>query len=201
MSNSQQLLALASLVQSAALVHQLAHTGTCDTPNNTASLNSIITNSTDIEAIFSSPADLSTGLKTLNVALGNRPKSVHSIVLYAFTLITLEKKLMKNKKLLHQLSDEIIGLQKACEFFPINHPNSIARLAQLYKSTLGVLRPTVMISGKQIYLSNQSTADHIRALLLAGIRAASLWKSQGGRIWQLVFYKKRLLKSLNSIDF
>ncbi len=196
----QQTLALASLLQTTALVEQLASTGTCDSKSNELSLKSIITNSTNVEEVFGSPKNLFIGLETMKIALGKKTKSVQNIVLYALTLINLEKKLMKNQQLLTQLSSEIDAIKKQ-DFFEISHSNSLARLAELYKSTLGELNPRVMVSGEQIYLSNQHTANHIRALLLAGIRAVSLWKSQGGRTWQLLFNKKKTLKLVKSMDF
>ena len=196
----QQTLALASLLQTTALVEQLASTGTCDSKSNELSLKSIITNSTNVEEVFGSPKNLFIGLETMKIALGKKTKSVQNIVLYALTLINLEKKLMKNQQLLTQLSSEIDAIKKQ-DFFAISHSNSLARLAELYKSTLGELNPRVMVSGEQIYLTNQHTANHIRALLLAGIRAVSLWKSQGGRTWQLLFNKKKTLKLVKSMDF
>ena len=36
-------------------------------------------------------------------------------------------------------------------------------------------------------------ADLIRALLLAGIRSAFLWRQLGGRRWKLLFRRRRLL--------
>ena len=196
----QQTLALASLLQTTALVDQLASTGTCDSKSNKVSLKSIMTNSTNVEEVFDSPKDLSIGLNALTVAFGKKTKSMQNIIFYSFALINLEKKLMKNQKLLAQISGEIDVIKKQ-DFFEIGHSNSLARLAELYKSTLGELNPRIMVSGEQIYLSNPHTANHIRALLLAGIRAVSLWKSQGGKTWQLLLNKKKTLKLVNSMDF
>ncbi|MFP6775255.1 MAG: high frequency lysogenization protein HflD [PS1 clade bacterium] len=195
-----QTLALASLIQTTVLVDQLASTGKCDNLNNEASLNSIVTNSTNIKEVYKSTNDLSTGLNALKVAFDNKSKSMQKIIFYSLALIKLEKKLMKNQQLLNKISNEI-EIIKGQDFFEISHSNSIARLAQLYKSTLGSLNPRIMVTGEQIYLTNQHTANHIRALLLAGIRAVSLWKSQGGRTWQLLFNKKKTLKLVNSMDF
>ena len=186
----EQTLALASLLQTTTLVDQLASTGTCDSRGNKVSLQSIVTNSTNVEEVFVSPKDLSTGLNALKVVLGKKSKSMRNTVLYALALINLEKKLMKDQELLTKISDEINTI-KGQDFFEISHSNSLARLAELYKSTLGELNPRIMVSGEQIYLSNQHTANHIRALLLAGIRAVSLWKSQGGKTWQLLINKKK----------
>lgn len=185
-----QTLALASLIQTTALVDQLALTGKCDSETNKASLKSIITTSSNIEDVFGSIKDLSTGLNALKIALGEKSKSMHNIIFYSLALIKLEKKLMNNKELLNEISNEI-NVIKNQDFFEISHSNSLARLANLYKITLGSLNPRIMVTGEQIYLTNQHTANHIRALLLAGIRAVSLWKSQGGKTWQLLLNKKR----------
>jgi len=195
-----QTLALASLIQTTALVDQLALTGKCDSETNKASLKSIITTSSNIEDVFGSIKDLSTGLNALKIALGEKSKSMHNIIFYSLALIKLEKKLMNNKELLNEISNEI-NVIKNQDFFEISHSNSLARLANLYKITLGNLNPRIMVTGEQIYLTNQHTANHIRALLLAGIRAVSLWKSQGGKTWQLLLNKKKTLKLVNSMDF
>jgi high frequency lysogenization protein len=198
--HTQRTLALASVLQTAALVDQLASTGTCDSDSDKASLKSIITNSTNIEEVFTLPKDLATGLNSLKIAFGKKAKDTQNVVFYSLSLINLEKKLMKEQTLLSKISTEIAQIKKQ-EFFEIHHANSLARLAELYKSTLGELNPTIMVNGEQIHLSNQRTANHIRALLLAGIRAVSLWKSQGGRTWQLLLGKKKTLKLVNTMDF
>ena len=196
---AKQTLALASIFQTTALVHQLASTGQCDSHSNKASLNSIVSQSDDIDEIFSSPEDLRIGLESLKTILEKKPISMQNIMLYSTALINLEKKLMKKPQLLTQISAEIDHIKKQ-DFFDIHHSNSIARLAELYKNTLGSLNPTIMVRGEQIYLTNRHTANHIRALLLAGIRAVSLWKSQGGKTWHLLLNKKKTLRYVNSLD-
>lgn len=194
-----QTLALASILQTTALVDQLASTGTCDANSNQASLKSIITSSTKLEEVFNPKQDLLVGIAALKVVLGNKTKHIQQVILYALALINLEKKLMKNQTLLNQITLEI-NLIKNQNFFEIYHANSVARLAQLYKSTLGGLSPRIMVNGEEIYLSNKHTANHIRALLLAGIRAVSLWKSQGGKTWHLLFNKKKILNLIGSLE-
>jgi len=196
---AKQTLALASIFQTTALVHQLASTGQCDNHSNKASLNSIVSQSDDVDEIFSSPEDLRVGFESLKTLLEKKPISMQNIMLYSTALINLEKKLMKKPQLLTQISAEIDNINKQ-DFFDIHHSNSIARLAELYKNTLGSLNPTIMVRGEQIYLTNRHTANHIRALLLAGIRAVSLWKSQGGKTWHLLLNKKKTLRYVNSLD-
>jgi len=196
---AKQTLALASIFQTTSLVHQLASTGQCDSHSNKASLNSIVSQSDDIDEIFSSPEDLRVGFESLKTLLEKKPINMQNIMLYSTALINLEKKLMKKPQLLTQISAEIDHIKKQ-DFFDIHHSNSIARLAELYKNTLGSLNPTIMVRGEQIYLTNRHTANHIRALLLAGIRAVSLWKSQGGKTWHLLLNKKKTLRYVNSLD-
>ena len=196
---AKQTLALASIFQTTALVHQLASTGKCDSHSNKASLNSIVSKSVNVDEIFSSPEDLRVGFESLKTLLEKKPINMQNIMLYSTALINLEKKLMKKPQLLTQISAEIDHLKKQ-DFFDVHHTNSIARLAELYKNTLGSLNPTIMVRGEQIYLTNRQTANHIRALLLAGIRAVSLWKSQGGKTWHLLLNKKKTLRYVNSLD-
>ena len=196
---AKQTLALASIFPTTALVHQLASTGQCDSHSNRASLNSIVSKSDNVDEIFSSPEDLRVGFESLKTLLDKKSISMQNIMLYSTALINLEKKLMKNPQLLTQISAEIDHLKKQ-DFFDVHHTNSIARLAELYKNTLGSLNPTIMVRGEQIYLTNRQTANHIRALLLAGIRAVSLWKSQGGKTWHLLLNKKKTLRYVNSLD-
>jgi len=195
---AKQTLALASIFQSSSLVHQLASTGQCDSHSNKMSLNSIVIDSDSIDEIFTSPEDLQIGFNSLKDALEKKSIDMHNVMLYATALINLEKKLMKKPQLLKLITSEIELINRQ-EFFDINHSNSIARLAELYKNTLGSLSPTIMVRGEQIYLSNQKTANHIRALLLAGIRAVSLWKSQGGKTWHLLLNKKKTLQYIQSL--
>ena len=44
------------------------------------------------------------------------------------------------------------------------------------------------------FLQNPRNAERIRALLLAGIRSATLWRQLGGNRWQLFFSRRKILK-------
>ncbi len=197
--SEQQTLALASIFQTTTLVHQLASSGNCDTDSNIASLNSIVSQGTSIKEVFNSPEDLKIGISSLKTVLAPNPANMKNVMLYTTTLINLEKKLMKEPYLLNKISREIENIKKQ-NFFDIHHKNTIAKFAELYKNTIGGLNPTIMVRGEQIYLTNQNTANNIRALLLAGIRAVSLWKSQGGKTWHLLLNKKKTLQYVDNLS-
>jgi high frequency lysogenization protein len=48
-----------------------------------------------------------------------------------------------------------------------------------------------MVAGEQNYLQKTETAARVRTLLLAGIRAAVLWRQLGGSKWKLLFARKK----------
>ena len=100
---AQKTLALASIFQSTALVHQLALTGKCDVHTNKASLSSIVSESDSIDEIFTSPEDLKLGFDSLKLILEKKTIDMHNVMLYATALINLEKKLMKKPHLLLSL--------------------------------------------------------------------------------------------------
>ena len=56
-----------------------------------------------------------------------------------------------------------------------------------------------MGSGEHNYLANPANADRIRALLLAGMRSAVLWRQLGGSRWQILFKRKHIITEARRI--
>jgi len=77
--------------------------------------------------------------------------------------------------------------------------DTIDDLAQLYARTISTLTPRIIVSGEHGYLTNPRTAARVRAVLLAGIRAAYLWNQLGGRRWHLVFRRSRTGKAADQL--
>nr|WP_255210858.1 DUF489 family protein [Methylogaea oryzae] len=75
----------------------------------------------------------------------------------------------------------------------------VAELAGLYQQTISTLLPKVMVGGEPGYLRQTRNTDHIRALLLAGIRSAVLWRQSGGNRWKLFFQRRRVLDTAVSL--
>ncbi len=194
-----RILALASIMQITALIDNLALKGECDADSCEASIASLIKDSTDVNKIYKSYSELSFGIAALKNILNKNIISSKSILIYSFALIALEKKLMRKKKMLATIAIEINKLKETN--FDINSHNSVAALAIIYKNTIGKLRPTIIINGKESYLKNQQIADYIRALLFAGIRSVSLWKATGGNMWYLIFNKQKILKQLKKHEY
>jgi high frequency lysogenization protein len=77
----------------------------------------------------------------------------------------------------------------------------IGNLADTYKQTLSTLSFRIKVAGNPQILQNSHNANKVRALLLAGIRAAILWRQVGGRRWHLLFNRKRYIKDAQGLLF
>ena len=51
-----------------------------------------------------------------------------------------------------------------------------------------------MVKGQPLFLQNPDTQNRIRALLLAGIRSATLWAQLGGNRFELMFGRRRIMQ-------
>jgi high frequency lysogenization protein len=49
------------------------------------------------------------------------------------------------------------------------------------------------VRGDPLHLQNPDNQNRVRALLLAGIRAAMLWRQVGGTRWQILLKNKQIL--------
>ncbi|MGH8549031.1 MAG: high frequency lysogenization protein HflD [Methylococcales bacterium] len=188
-----QAIALAGLAQAVYLVKQIARHGTADADAVEASIESVLKiDAQDIEDVFGGLDKLKTGIRQLKKQLQGPPTLDHEQFNYAATLVYLEHKLVNDRNLLLKLKH---GIE---EIAPKSHAEKVdesvlSKLADLYQNTVSTLSPRVLVNGEPIHLTNPDNANKIRALLLAGIRSAFLWRQSGGRRWKIVLFRKRLL--------
>jgi high frequency lysogenization protein len=90
---------------------------------------------------------------------------------------------------------------RQADHFHTTHESVIGNLADTYKQTLSTLSFRIKVAGNPQILQNNYNANKVRALLLAGIRAAILWRQVGGRRWHLLFNRKRYIKDAQSLLF
>jgi len=195
-------LALAGVFQAAYLVDQVARRGLLPQAEFETSIGSLFEMSPPTaEAVFGSRFEIRRGLQTLAEQLeGNEDKRNIYIMRYAISLLQLERKLSKQPRMLKQIADNLDGAGHQLQHFGQTHSNVIARLADIYIHTISTLSPRIMVSGENNHLQNQDNANKVRALLLAGIRAAVLWRQSGGTRWQLLFQRRKLLESARQLS-
>jgi high frequency lysogenization protein len=197
---SNQTIALAGIAQVAVLVQQLATTGTCDQQAMEASIGSILKIDSDsVAEIYGGLGGLKLGFEQLNGQITGDKAPNPEQARYAAATVFLEKKLSARKDMLSTIQTGIVKAQAQNEQFGLLHGNVLASLGGLYQSTISTLQPRIMVNGKQEYLSRPDIANKIRALLLAGVRSALLWRQCGGSRWKFIFYRKKIQSELQNL--
>lgn len=213
MNNIQQpyinrTIALAGLFQACALIKQLAWTGKCNEMDLETSIYSLLqVNPASVIEIYQDISKLSLGLKYLtsffshNIKnnLKSEPKDLE-IIRYVFSLLYLEKKLIKKPELLNIIKTGIARAKMQANLFSITHDNVMANLAGIYLDTLSTFTFRVNIVGSVNYLTNPNIVNKTRALLLAGVRSAVLWDQMGGSRLQIFFKKNTFLNCAKNLS-
>ncbi len=200
--HSARTLALAAIFQAARLAQDMARRGQGDQDAFAASIHSILRiDAASADAVYGGVAGVRLGLTLLRDRLNARTDAVEvELVRYILSLIQLERKLSRRRDMLDQIGAGIRNIETQMKFFQTAgsaedenggvHPRLVEKLAELYAQTISTLQPRIMVSGEHGHLNNPATAAAVRAALLAGIRAAVLWRQLGGRRWQLVFTRQ-----------
>ena len=197
---TNQTIALAGIAQAAALVQQLATTGTADPIAMEASIASVLKIDTDsVIDVYGSLDGLKLGLKQLNEQMTGYKIVNPEQARYSASLVFLENQLSGRKDLLKTIQIGITKAQAQSEHFGLLHENVLANLGDIYQNTISTLQPRIMVNGEQAHLSRPEIANKIRACLLAGIRSAMLWKQCGGTRWKFLFFRKKVQAELRNL--
>lgn len=197
-----QTLALAGVFQAAAQVQQVAHNGQCADSSFETSMRSLFATDPDttLDVYGGELKDLREGLTTLSSVLSqqSRPQDVE-VLRYALNLIHLESKLNRNRDMMDVIGSRIDQARHTASHFGYLHSNLIANLASVYTDTISTFRMRIQVTGDPTTLQQEENAARVRALLLAGIRSAVLWRQSGGRRWQLIFSRRKVISTAKEL--
>lgn len=185
-----RVIALAGVFQACAQVRAIANEGRGDNAVIESSLASLFRIDSDSAAdVFGGLSGVKTGMESMieNLDSNNRNVAVSQL---AAGVLRLERKLAGRKNMLRQLSEGIESIQRQVDHLGVSHATVQTRLAELYSQTLSNLRPRIVVHGNPVNLADPRKVEQIRSLLLAGIRAAVLWRQVGGSQWRLLFRRK-----------
>ena len=200
----ERVIALAGALQAAGLVRSLALNGQADASCVRASIASIFKIDSDNAAdVFGGVANLRLGLETLvsQIEIGKRDAGLTRLVI---NIMRVERILARRSDVLETLREGIQAIER--DTLPATQDMQtagwdvrvtmadgtdasaiVSKLAQLYAATLSTLRPRIIVEGNPRYLQDEANVDRVRALLLAAIRAAVLWRQLGGTQLRLFF--------------
>ncbi len=188
-------IALAGIYQAVNLVKQVAQEGCSNLSAFRASIGSVFRfDAESAESVYGGVAGVKHGLDTLIDQLGERDlRQDPELTAYAANLMFLERKLTALPWMVENLRSEIEAAKGIAKPDEVEDPAVIANLAHAYSETISRLSPRILVQGEPELLKDADVANRIRALLLAGIRAAVLWRQVGGSRLKLLFGRKRIV--------
>jgi high frequency lysogenization protein len=193
-------LALAAVYQAATLVDSMAQTGTAESEAVSSSLYSLFQqNPGSAVEVYGGVEGVRLGLMALRKQLTAPEREHLEVPKYALTLLVLAGKLMKDRDTLGIISEGIEQAGAKLALYEHTHSNQIAAMADLYRHSISNISPRIMVKGKPLFLQNPDTQNRIRALLLAGIRSAVLWRQLGGSRLQLLFSRRRIVAEVEEL--
>lgn len=195
--NKNQVIALSAILQASMLVDRLATIGSVPNEERNPLLQSIfVLKPESIDNIYDGIANIRPGLEGFASGLKHIPTQAK---LYLYSIISLETSLSKDPETLTVLASGLETISSRLQHFDVTHENIVAGLADLYSQTLSKLSPKIMVKGDQSVLSQPHIANEIRALLLAGIRSAMLWRQYGGTKFSLLWPWNKLPQTAHEV--
>jgi high frequency lysogenization protein len=195
----ERVLALAGLVQALRQVRQIAENGQADQAIVGTALDSVFRiDAASAAAVYGSPHALEPGLRLLRDYFGNQG---HEELLPRLTLavMQLERRFVRESDTARKVHDGVVALAPSAERLGSVHPDVLAALGSLYADTVSHLRPRVLVQGNPHYLGRADVVAEIRAVLLAALRSAVLWRQMGGSLWDFVLRRRDLIATIDTL--
>jgi high frequency lysogenization protein len=191
-----RVLALGGMLQSLRIVRQIAETGHADASLERCALDSVFRlDAPNTVGVYGSTANVRAGLLLLREYLSNS-MSDPALPKLGMTLLHLERRFADEDEIAEKVRQGILALSDKADRQGSTHPEVIARLGQLYADTISQLKPKVIVQGNPHYLQQADIVAEIRALLLAALRSAVLWRQMGGTLWDFAFGRRAMLQAI-----
>lgn len=195
-SMSTRVLALAGLVQALAQVRRVADTGQANAAILTTAMDSVFRiDAPSPKAVYGDVEALRPGLTLLRDYFGSsqRDEQLPRLVL---AVMQLERRFVRDDDMGRRVQSGIRAQADNAERMGSTHPDVMAALGSLYAETLSHLRPRVLVQGNPHYLGQANVVSEVRAILLAAVRSAVLWRQCGGSLWDFLLRRRDLLAAV-----
>ncbi|MEM9532682.1 MAG: DUF489 family protein [Pseudomonadota bacterium] len=198
-SMHNRVMALAGVFQSSLLAHQLLEErAVVDEEAYQASIESLYTfDAESTLAVFGGITALKAGLDSLEKNFSGRRQP--SVLAAVVSLLQLGQRVIEDGETSANLADGLQATSVHRKDPGFDETRHIARLAELYTRTISPLSPRVLVRGNSSRLKREETVSAVRAVLLAGVRAAVLWRQLGGSRWQIIFRGRRVLAAARTL--
>ena len=198
----EQTIALAGVAQAARIVDQVSKTGSYPLEFLESSINSLfVFDLTHAEDIFGGLAGVRLGLQNLCAILANQRESEQrDAARYLFDMLHLERHFAANAAMRDVVRSRLQHTGVKAEHFAEHVGEICHSVAGIYQDTFSQLPRRIKVTGSAQHLENTRNADIVRALLMAGIRSAFLWRQLGGRRWKLALQRGAMLRTAQSLS-
>ena len=188
-----RVLALAGLAQALRQVRRIAETGQADAAVLATSLDSVFRiDAATPEDVYGGAREVRPGLLLLRDYLSNQGSDTQLPKL-ALAVTQLERRFSADDAVGEAVHEGILAIKPRAEQLGSSHPEVLSALGSLYAETVSHLRPKVMVQGNPHYLGQADIVAEIRAILLAALRSAVLWRQMGGSAWD-IFLRRRAMQ-------
>ncbi len=186
-----RVIALAGVAQACALVRALATDGRGDAAAIESSLDSILRiDAASPAEVYGGLGGVRLGLQTLVAYLDGETRDI-TLTQLVLAVLALERRLAQRTDTLNELHSGVLAIQRQIDVAASDVIAMQARFAQLYADTLSQIQPRIIVHGNPQQLNQPQRVEQIRALLLAAVRSAVLWRQVGGGRVRLLLRRRQ----------
>ena len=187
-----RMLALAGLAQALAQVRRIADTGEANADVLATALESVFRIDAGTAAdVYADASHVKTGLTLLQNYFTGAARDEH-LPRLAMAVMQLERRFARDAVMGAKVQGGILAASPSAERLGVAHPDVVAALGTLYADTLSHLRPRVLVQGNPHYLGQPRVVAEVRAVLLAAMRSAVLWRQMGGSFWDFLLRRREM---------
>lgn len=195
--NDDRVLALAGLAQALKQVRRTAESGQAEARVLETALDSVFRiDATSPAEVYGGVERLRPGLQLLREHL-TRQAVDPQLPRIALAVTQLERRFVSDDDVAGRVHQGIVALAPKAAEIGSTHPDVLGTLGALYADTVSHLRPRVMVQGNPHYLGQAGVVAEIRAILLAALRSAVLWRQLGGSNWDLLLQRRAMVQAID----
>lgn len=197
-----QTIAMAALCEAALLIQQVSKGQAFDSQALATLVGGIMNTAPEnVDQVYPNLASLKQGSYLLVHQLSGQATSKDvEVTRYLAGMMSLSKKLLNNQTALTGLSTSLKEVERRLEHFDITDASIIGNFADIYSKNISPIGQKIKVIGTPQNLKQPVIQNQVRALLLAGVRAAVLWRQMGGKRRQFIFSRNKILKSAISFN-
>ncbi len=199
-ADADRTVALGGVFQAARLARDIARNGVCDAAAFEASRESLFDfTPASVIDVFCGTQGIALGLQSLSKQLAHPEQRDLEVSRYVIALLHLTDRLMRSGPAMQTLHDDLTALGRRRDHIELAESVQHEQLAQIYQDRISVLGPRIIIRGEPLHLQNPENTARIRVALLAGIRAAVLWRQAGGKKWQMLLRRRTIIATAREL--